>query len=206
MSYSKKRRKLALSPRSLTESSAESELSRLDAHCDGLCGLVLITSNENYEKEGCETWSSFALLAVTMFLFFWGKLIWSYCRLSLNVSRISKTKPTPLSVFRLSDERARTRSESTFLHVISVIWLLLQCAAARCIKQTPWSSADHALAQVRPRQIFTRTLKRCSQMCTFWSQSRAPLFSSCLHIMHIKGHKGSAACLLVRSNQFTKSN
>ncbi len=32
VSYSKKRRKLALSPRSLTESSAESELSWLDAH------------------------------------------------------------------------------------------------------------------------------------------------------------------------------
>ncbi len=50
VSYSKRRRKLALSPRSLTYSSAESELSRLDAHCDGLCGLVLITSSENYEK------------------------------------------------------------------------------------------------------------------------------------------------------------
>ncbi len=49
VSYSKKRRKRALSPRSLTESSAESELSRLDAHWDGLCGLVLITSSENYE-------------------------------------------------------------------------------------------------------------------------------------------------------------
>ncbi len=55
VSYSKKRRKLALSPRSLTESSAESELSRLDVHCDGLCGLVLITLSENCEKEGCET-------------------------------------------------------------------------------------------------------------------------------------------------------
>ncbi len=58
VSYSKKRRKRALSPRSLTESSAESELSRL----------------------------------VTLFRFFLGKLISSYC--SLNVSRISKTKPT----------------------------------------------------------------------------------------------------------------
>ncbi len=55
VSYSKKRIKCALSPWSLTESSAESELSRLDAHCDGLCGLVLITSSENCEKEGCET-------------------------------------------------------------------------------------------------------------------------------------------------------
>ncbi len=50
--------KRALSPRSLTESSAESELSRLDAHWDSLCGPVLITSSENYEKEGCETWSA----------------------------------------------------------------------------------------------------------------------------------------------------
>ncbi len=57
VSYSKKQRKLALSPQSLTESSAESELSRLDAHWDGLCGLVL-TSSENCEKEGCETWSA----------------------------------------------------------------------------------------------------------------------------------------------------
>jgi len=42
----KKRRKRALSPRSLTESSAESLM-----HIDGLCGLVLITSSENYEKQ-----------------------------------------------------------------------------------------------------------------------------------------------------------
>ncbi len=58
VSYSKKQRKSALSLCSLTESSAESELSRLDAHWDGLCGLVLITSSENFEKEGCETWSA----------------------------------------------------------------------------------------------------------------------------------------------------
>ncbi len=50
VSYSKKQRKVAHSPSSLTESSAESELSRLDSHWDGLCGLVLITSSENYEK------------------------------------------------------------------------------------------------------------------------------------------------------------
>ncbi len=55
---SAERGKHALSPRSLTESSAESELSRLDTHWDGLCGLVLITSSENDEKEGCETWSA----------------------------------------------------------------------------------------------------------------------------------------------------
>ncbi len=34
VSYSKKQRKIALSPRSLTESSAESELSWFDAHWD----------------------------------------------------------------------------------------------------------------------------------------------------------------------------
>ncbi len=39
--------------------------------------------------------------------------------------------------------------------------------SARCMKPMLWSSADHALAQVRPRQIFTRTLSKK------WSQSRA---------------------------------
>ncbi len=40
---------------------------------------------------------SFALLAVTMFrCFLGGKSIWSYCRLSLNMSRISKTQPPSL--------------------------------------------------------------------------------------------------------------
>ncbi len=41
------------------------------------------------------------------------------------------------------------------LHLISEIFLLLQCAAAGSFEQ-----ADHALAQVRPRQIFTRTLSK----------------------------------------------
>ncbi len=52
---------------------------------------------------------SFALFAVTLFRFFLGKSILSYCCLSLNVSRISKTTPTsPRSLcFRLSDARAR---------------------------------------------------------------------------------------------------
>ncbi len=53
---------------------------------------------------------NFILLAVTLFRFFWGKPIWSYCRLSLNVSQISKTK---LSVFRLSNARARARRTHT---------------------------------------------------------------------------------------------
>ncbi len=53
---------------------------------------------------------NFILLVVTLFRFFGGKPIWSYCRLSLNVSRISKTK---LSVFRLSDKRARVRRTHT---------------------------------------------------------------------------------------------
>ncbi len=56
--FRRKQRKRALSPRSLTESSAQSELSWLDAHWDSLCGLVLITSSENYGKEGCEKWSA----------------------------------------------------------------------------------------------------------------------------------------------------
>ncbi len=50
---------------------------------------------------------SFAILAVTLFRFVLGKSIWSHCRLSLNVSRISKTKPTPMEVFlRLKDLHA----------------------------------------------------------------------------------------------------
>ncbi len=86
----RKRRKRTLSPRSLTERSAENEENvhfphgpllkdpqktkktytfptvpywkrrrewALPAWCT-LCGLVLITSSENYEKEGCETWSA----------------------------------------------------------------------------------------------------------------------------------------------------
>ncbi len=67
VSYSKKRRKRALSPWSLTESSAESELFRLDAHWDGLCGLVFITSSENYEKE----WSPLPFWRSHWFDFFW---------------------------------------------------------------------------------------------------------------------------------------
>ncbi len=51
VSYSKKRTKRALSPRSLTESSAVCELSWLDAHWDCLCGLMLITSSKNCEKK-----------------------------------------------------------------------------------------------------------------------------------------------------------
>ncbi len=70
LSYSKKLRKLALSPRSLTESSAEKELSRPDVHCDGLCGLMLITSSENYEKGGCETWSALPFLRSHCLYFF----------------------------------------------------------------------------------------------------------------------------------------
>ncbi len=94
VSYSKKQRKLALSPRSLAESSAQSELSRLDAHWDRLCGLVLNYIKGKLWKIRLWNMISFALLAVILFRFFWGKSIWSYCCLSLNVSRISKTKPT----------------------------------------------------------------------------------------------------------------
>ncbi len=52
---------------------------------------------------------------------------------------------------------------SRWKRLISEIFLLLQCAAAgsaRCMKQMLWSSADHALAQVRPCQMFTRALSK----------------------------------------------
>ncbi len=68
VSYGRKR---ALSPRSLTESSTQSELSRLDAHWDGLCGLVLITLSENYEKEYCETWLALPFWQSHCLDFFW---------------------------------------------------------------------------------------------------------------------------------------
>ncbi len=70
VSYSKKQRKLALSPRSLTESSAQSELSRLDAHWDRLCGLVLNYIKGKLWKIRLWNMISFALLAVTLFRFF----------------------------------------------------------------------------------------------------------------------------------------
>ncbi len=51
---------------------------------------------------------------------------------------------------------------------------MCRLCSARCMKQTLWSSADHALAQVRPRQMFTCTFsKQWSQM---QSQSRALLY------------------------------
>ncbi len=57
-------------------------------------------------------------------------------------------------------------------HVISEIFLLLQCAAlaARAL----WSSADHALAQVRPHQIFTRTLSKNGRKCDHFGRSLEP--------------------------------
>ncbi len=45
--------------------------------------------------------------------------------------------------------------------------------SARCMKQTLWSSADHALAQVRPCQIFSHTFSK--QWSKMQSQSRALL-------------------------------
>ncbi len=44
------------------------------------------------------------------------------------------------------------------LHLISEIFLLLQCAVAGSVRAL--EQADHALAQVRPCQIFTRTLSK----------------------------------------------
>ncbi len=48
---------------------------------------------------------------------------------------------------------------------------VLRLCSVRCMKQTLWSSADHALAQVRLRQIFTRTISKK------WSQMRLPGYS-----------------------------
>ncbi len=77
-------------PKVPTESSAESELSRLDSH---LRRLVLITFERKTMKNKAVKHDQLILSAVTLFrFFFWGKSIWSYCRLSLNVSRISKTR------------------------------------------------------------------------------------------------------------------
>ncbi len=94
------RRKRALSPRSLTESSAESELSRLDAHWDGLCGLVLITSSENYGKEGCETWSALPFGGHTVSIFFGQVDLELLPFITERVTNIeNNTNFTPLSVF-----------------------------------------------------------------------------------------------------------
>ncbi len=105
VSYSKKRRKRALSPRSLNAQ-----------WCAYWCTLRRLVRASAYYIEW-KLWKirlwhmiNFILLAVTLFRFFWGKPIWSYCRLSLNVSQISKTK---LSVFRLSNARARARRTHT---------------------------------------------------------------------------------------------
>ncbi len=104
VSYSKKQRKLALSPRSLTESSAESELSRLDAHWDGLCGLVLITSSGNYEKEGCETWSA---------LPFW----WSHCLNFLGASRFGV-----IAVYRWMGHEYRKQNQLNPALCVPSVW------------------------------------------------------------------------------------
>ncbi len=69
-------------------------------------------------------------------------------------------------------------AESASLHVISEIWLLLHTMyrsfAAHALWSRRFGAADHALAQVWPRQIFTCTLsKNCRKMVSFWSQSRA---------------------------------
>ncbi len=89
VSYSKNRIKLALSPRSLTESSADSERA-LPAWCT-LRRLVRASAyyiEWKLWKRRLWNMTSFALLAVTLFRFFLSMLIWSYCRLSLNRSRI----------------------------------------------------------------------------------------------------------------------
>ncbi len=70
---------------------------------------------------------SFALLAVTLFTFFWGKSIWS-----------KKKNLTPLSVFRLSDARACARragvptKHATYQIVLPIIYLHCFKGKGRC--------------------------------------------------------------------------
>ncbi len=113
VSYSKNLRKLALSPRSLTESSAESELSMLVAHWDSLCGIVLITSSENYGKEGCETWSALPFLRSHCLDFFGASrfgVIAVYCWMCHEYRKLNQLNP-PLcvpSVWRASTRPPRS--------------------------------------------------------------------------------------------------
>ncbi len=44
----------------------------------------------------------------------------------------------------------------------------------RCKEQTLWSSADHALAQMRPRQIWTRTFSKKICKCNHFGCSLEP--------------------------------
>ncbi len=46
--------------------------------------------------------------------------------------------------------------------------------SARCMKQTLWSSLDHALAQVRPCQIFTLTFSKNGCKCDHFGRSLEP--------------------------------
>ncbi len=65
---------------------------------------------------------------------------------------------------------------SRWKRLISEIFLLLQCATTLqwALKQMLWSSADHVLAQVRPRQIFTRTLSKNGRKCDHFGRSLEP--------------------------------
>ncbi len=54
----------------------------------------LVHASAYYMSENCETWPALTFSRSHCLDFFLGKSIWSYCRLSLNGSRISKTKPT----------------------------------------------------------------------------------------------------------------
>ncbi len=54
-------------------------------------------------------------------------------------------------------------------------WLPWLCSAC-CMKQTPWSSLDHALAQVRPCQIFTRTFSKNGHKCDHFGRSLEPWY------------------------------
>ncbi len=70
-------------------------------------------------------------------------------------ARCSRSAYTPLLRCLCSYACGVKPGSTEALRLISEIFLLLQCAAARALEQ-----ADHALAQVRPRQIFTCTLSK----------------------------------------------
>ncbi len=102
--------------------------------------------------------------------------------------RCAEWSPYYIKVLR---ERFECIGSDCFLIALAVLWChtviilqaLLQVEHAsfswynvlRLAARALWSSADHALVQVRPCQIFTHTLKKWSQMRPKWSQSRALL-------------------------------
>ncbi len=87
VSYSKKRRKLALSPRSLTESSAERRFVRAS---------VYYIERKLWKRR---LWNMKTLLAVTLFRFFWGQVDSELLPfIAERVTNIENTNLTPLCV------------------------------------------------------------------------------------------------------------